>query len=104
MTQGSFSGWKTVGVQDLYARAVIAVERRHCARTPSRDRVCRVGKPYSKVEQVDRDRRDAGVQNEGLMTEDPSHIYYTFPICIGRQVALIPCRDEGCGGGVDDKA
>src|SRR6266702_8069101 len=55
-SQGTHSG---DGVQDLDARIVVAVERRHCARTPSRDRVCRVGKPYPEVEQVDRDRREA---------------------------------------------
>src|SRR6266581_1639070 len=46
---------------------------------------------------------DAGVQNEGLSTEDPSHIKYTSANCIGLQVALIPRRDEGCARGVDDE-
>src|SRR5438552_16955654 len=45
-SQGTHSG---DGVQDLDARIVVAVERRHCGRTPSRDRVCRVGKPYPEV-------------------------------------------------------
>jgi len=45
-SQGAHSG---NGVQDLDARVMVAVERRHCARTPSRDRVCRVGKPYPEV-------------------------------------------------------
>src|SRR5437667_2806534 len=40
---------KVGGVQDLYACVVVAVKRRHCARAPSRDRVCRVGKPYPEV-------------------------------------------------------
>src|SRR5438094_5554362 len=49
-TQWSQGVCKVVGVQNLYARVMVAVERRHCARTPSRDRVCWVGKPYPEVE------------------------------------------------------
>jgi hypothetical protein len=45
-SQGAYSG---DGVQDLDAGVMVAVERRHCARTPSRDRICRVGKPYPEV-------------------------------------------------------
>src|SRR5438128_4187177 len=102
-TQGSVCNWKVAGVQDLYARVVVAVERRHGARAPSRDRVCRVGKPYPEVVRLDRNGRHAGVQDEGLITEDPSHIYYSSANCIGLQVALVPRRDEGCVRGVDDK-
>ena len=99
-TQGSVCNWKVAGVQDLYACVVVAVERRHGARAPSRDRVCRVGKPYPEVVRLDRNGRHAGVQDEGLLTEDPSHIYYSSANCIGLQVALIPRRDEGCVRGV----
>ncbi len=45
-SQGAHSG---DGVQDLDARVMVAVEWRYCARAPSRDCGCRVGKPYPDV-------------------------------------------------------
>jgi hypothetical protein len=36
----------------------------------------------STVVGLDRDR--TGIQNEGLFTEDPSHISYTSAVCIRR--------------------
>jgi hypothetical protein len=51
---------------------MVAVERRYVARTPSFDRVCRVGKPDPEVVGLDWDW--TGVQDEGFITKDPSHV------------------------------
>jgi hypothetical protein len=45
LAQGSICCWKLAGVQHLYARVVVAIERRHCARTPGPDRLCRISEP-----------------------------------------------------------
>ena len=65
---------KVARVQDLNARVMIAVERRHGGRTSRVARLCRVGKPQPEMVQFDRDGRAAGVQDEGFITEDPSHV------------------------------
>ncbi len=52
---------EVAGVQDLYPRVMVSVERRRCAQTPGINRVCGVGKPDPEVVQIDRNRRNAGV-------------------------------------------
>jgi hypothetical protein len=70
--QRSVVSREITGIQDLYARVMVAVERRYVARTPSCDRVCRVGKPDPEVVGLDWDW--TGVQDEGFITKDPSHV------------------------------
>ncbi len=71
---------EVAGIQHLDARLVVAVERRHCARTSGVDRVCGVGKPHPEVVRLDWAR--TWIQDEGLSTEDPGHVHHTFAISI----------------------
>ena len=82
-TQGSVSVGKVAGVQDLYPRVMVSVERCRCTRTPGIGRVCGVSKPDPEVVQLDRNRWGAGVQDEGFIAEDPSHLYDTVTTSIG---------------------
>jgi hypothetical protein len=68
----------------LYTRVVVAIEWRHFARTPGFDRVCGIGKPHPEMVHLDCDWDRSWVQDEGLITEDPSHVYDTSAIFIGR--------------------
>ena len=63
---------KIAGIQDLYPRVMVAVERRYCTRATGLNRVCRVGKPDPEVVRLDCNR--PWVQDEGLVIEDAGHV------------------------------
>ena len=69
------------GIQDLYARVMITVERRYRAGTPGFDRVCGVCKPDPEVIRLHGNR--PWIQDEGLIIEDSGHVQDTSPISIG---------------------
>ena len=64
--QGSLGIDEVARVQDLNARVMIAVERRHGGRTSRVARLCWIGKPEPQMVQFNRDGGAAGVQDEGF--------------------------------------
>ena len=81
--QGSVAVCKVAGVQNLDARFMVSVERGNCAWTPGVGRLRRVSKPDTEVVHFYWDGRDTGVEDEGLITENPGHVYDTSAILIG---------------------
>lgn len=91
--QWSLIDWKVAGVQNLDPRHVVSVKRRHRARTSSIGRLGRVSKPNPEVIHLHRSR--TGVQDEGLVTENPSYIDDSVAASIGGYVTLVPPRHKG---------
>ena len=96
--QWSVSIRKVPSFQYLNTGFMIAIEWRHCVRTPGIDRIPWVGEPQPEVGCLD--GGGTRVQDEGFITEDPSHVDDSVATSIGCYVSLIPRRDEGsvwCG-------
>jgi len=99
--QGSICCWKLTGVQHLYACIVVAIERGNGTRAASIDRVCRIREPDSKV--VCLRRHSPRVQDESFVIQNPRYVHHALALRIGRDVTLIPGRNERCVGRSDDE-
>jgi hypothetical protein len=91
-TQGSVSIREVAGIQHLYARLMVSVERRNCTGAPGCDGIGGISKPHPEMAGLDGHR--AGIQDKSLRAEDTRHVGNTSAVLVCGQVRLVPGRDK----------
>ena len=69
------------GIQNLYARVVVPVERCYCARTTSFGRVGGIGKPDSEVIRLNWNR--PWIEDKSLIIKNTGHVQDTSSHSVG---------------------